>query len=77
MAALPLPELLTHLTPQEKLFFDYIDAQLDKVELFFMNREKELLIRTETLREQLSELQHHRELYMHVFDVFISRFYDT
>ena len=61
MAALPLPELLTHLTPQEKLFFDYIDAQLDKIELFFMDREKELLIRTKTLREQLSELQHHRE----------------
>lgn len=61
MAALLLPELLTHLTPKEKSFFDYIDAQLDKIELFYTDREKELSIRTETLREQLSELQHHRE----------------
>jgi len=61
VAALPLSELLAHLTPQEKSFFDYIDAQLDKIELFYMNREKELLVRTETLREQLSELQNHRE----------------
>jgi len=61
MTVLPIPELLAHLTPQEKSFFDYIDAQLDKIELFYMSREKELLVRTGTLREQFSELQNHRE----------------
>ena len=65
MDTLPLQELLTHLTPPEKSFFDYFDAQLEKIEAFYVSREKELLIRTQTLQEQLSELQNHRE-FVHV-----------
>lgn len=68
ISTLPLQELLTHLTPPEKSFFDYFDAQLEKIEAFYVSREKELLIRTQTLQEQLSELQNHREFVHQVND---------
>jgi SPX domain protein involved in polyphosphate accumulation len=62
MAALPLREILGQLTSQEMGFFNYIDAQLEKVESFYSSREKELVCRTRLLQEQLRELQDHRKL---------------
>lgn len=62
MAALPLSELLVQLAPQEVAFFAHLDSQLEKVETFFSAREKELLLRTQLLQDQLRELRDHRKL---------------
>ncbi|KAF7763567.1 hypothetical protein Agabi119p4_8104 [Agaricus bisporus var. burnettii] len=59
MAALPLGELRTHLSPQEEAFFDHLDAQLEKVESFYSAREGEMIARTALLQQQLLELQDH------------------
>ncbi|KDR80317.1 hypothetical protein GALMADRAFT_62135, partial [Galerina marginata CBS 339.88] len=63
LAALPLHELLTQLSPQEVSFFLLLDSQLDKVESFYLAREKEMLARGHTLQLQLKELQDHRKLF--------------
>ncbi|KAF8966562.1 SPX domain-containing protein [Flammula alnicola] len=63
LAALPLHELLTQLSPYEVSFFILLDAQLDKVESFYLAREKEMLARGHTLRIQLNELNDHRKLF--------------
>ncbi|KAF9010011.1 SPX domain-containing protein [Cyathus striatus] len=62
LAALPLQELLPELSSHEFEFFAMLDAQLDKVESFYIAREKEMLARGKLLQEQLSELNDHREL---------------
>ncbi|PPQ97841.1 LOW QUALITY PROTEIN: hypothetical protein CVT26_012937 [Gymnopilus dilepis] len=59
----PLHEVLAHLTPQEKAFFTLLDSQLDKVESFYMAREKEMLARGRILQQQLEELRDHRKLF--------------
>lgn len=59
MAALPLGELRTQLSPQENAFFDHMDAQLEKVESFYSAREGEMSARTALLQQQLLELQDH------------------
>ncbi|KAF9482763.1 SPX-domain-containing protein [Pholiota conissans] len=63
-AALPLHELLTQLSPHEVSFFTLLDAQLDKVESFYLAREKEMLARGRTLQLQLDELSDHRKLFL-------------
>ncbi|KAF9525090.1 EXS family-domain-containing protein, partial [Crepidotus variabilis] len=55
--------LLTYLTPHEVSFFTLLDAQLDKVESFYLEREKEMLARGQMLQLQLRELQDHRRLF--------------
>lgn len=40
-----------------------LDAQLDKVESFYIAREKEMLDRTYMLQVQLNELNDHRKLF--------------
>jgi len=40
-----------------------LDAQLDKVESFYIVREKEMLDRTYMLQVQLKELNDHRKLF--------------
>lgn len=64
LAALPLHELLTQLSPHEVSFFTMLDAQLDKVESFYLAREKEMLARGHTLQIQLKELNDHRKLFL-------------
>ncbi|KAF9051366.1 SPX domain-containing protein [Panaeolus papilionaceus] len=64
LTALPLHELLTHLSPHEVSFFTMLDAQLDKVESFYLAREKEMLSRGELLQVQLKELDEHRKLFL-------------
>ena len=39
---IPLMELLPELTPVEKAFFEKLDEELDKVESFYCEREKEM-----------------------------------
>jgi hypothetical protein len=62
LGALPLHELLTLLTPLEAAFFTMLDAQLDKVESFYLDREKEIRARGRLLQTQLIELNEHRNL---------------
>ena len=66
-ANLPLRNIITQLTPQELAFFSMIDAQLDKVESFYLAREKEMVARSFVLLNQLKDLKSHR-------DVFVCRF---
>lgn len=64
LAALPLHLLLEHLSLHEVSFFTMLDAQLDKIESFYLAREKEMLARGHTLKVQLGELQAHRQLFL-------------
>jgi hypothetical protein len=66
-ASLPLHKIITQLTPQELAFFSMINAQLDKVESFYLAREKEMMARSFVLLNQLKDLIDHR-------DVFVCRF---
>ncbi|TRM56258.1 EXS family-domain-containing protein, partial [Schizophyllum amplum] len=54
--------LLTLLSPLEMGFFALLDNEREKIEKFYVAREKELQERTTLLREQLNELADHREL---------------
>ncbi|KAL0578222.1 Xenotropic and polytropic retrovirus receptor 1 [Marasmius crinis-equi] len=60
---IPLNTLLTLLTPEQAKFFNYLDTQLEKIESFYVSREKELLERTTVLQQQLDELRQHRETF--------------
>lgn len=51
------------LSPVERQFFVILDGELDKVEKFYGDREKEAIIFSSMLKEQLRELQAHRKLY--------------
>ncbi|KAJ3565291.1 hypothetical protein NP233_g7722 [Leucocoprinus birnbaumii] len=62
MAVLPLQELLSHLTPQEASFFRYLDVQLDKIQFFYSEREKEALAQTQLLHKQLQALSDHQKI---------------
>ena len=59
----PLHEILPLLDPAEAAFFTLLDAELDKVERFYLDREKEFLGRTRALEVQLRELGEHRRLF--------------
>ncbi|CAL1699593.1 unnamed protein product [Somion occarium] len=60
---IPMMELLPALNTVQKAFFEKLDAQLDKVETFYVGREKEMKTRVNTLKIQLQELKDHRRLY--------------
>ncbi|KAI0631231.1 SPX domain-containing protein [Trametes polyzona] len=60
---LPLMELLPQLTPVERAFFDKLDEELDKIESFYCEREREMRHRANLLKEQLQELQDHRRAF--------------
>lgn len=63
-AELPLHEILTQLTPKELTFFSMLDAQLAKVESFYVAREQEMMARSLVLLNQLKELKDHREVFL-------------
>ena len=64
-ANLPLHKIITQLTtPQELAFLSMIDAQLDKVESFYLAREKEMVARSFVLRNQLEDLKDHRDAFV-------------
>jgi SPX domain protein involved in polyphosphate accumulation len=58
-----MAELLSHLNPVETKFFETLDGELDKVESFYKDREKDAIIRAAILKEQLRELQDHRKAF--------------
>ncbi|KAI0763437.1 SPX domain-containing protein [Trametes elegans] len=60
---IPLMELLPQLTPVERAFFEKLDQELDKVESFYCEREREMRHRGHLLKEQLQELQDHRRAF--------------
>ncbi|KAJ6588945.1 SPX domain-containing protein [Mycena capillaripes] len=51
------------LSPPELAFFSTLDAELEKIESFYLAREKEMKIHTELLEDQLNELDEHQRLY--------------
>jgi SPX domain len=61
---LSLHEVLAQLTPQELTFFSMLDAQLDKVETFYLARENEMVAQNFLLLSQLEELKDHREVFL-------------
>ena len=63
----PLHKIINQLTPQELAFFSMIDAQLNKVESFYLAKEKEMVARSFVLLNQLENLKDHR-------DAFVCRF---
>ncbi|KAJ7485253.1 SPX domain-containing protein [Mycena latifolia] len=60
---LPLRQLMPLLSPPELAFFTTLDAELDKIETFYVAREKEMQLRTKLLEDQLNELSEHRKLF--------------
>lgn len=47
----------------ERIFFDYLDDQVDEAEMFFDERYREAGVRLGALKEQFSELAQHRRAY--------------
>ncbi|KAH8829054.1 SPX domain-containing protein [Flagelloscypha sp. PMI_526] len=60
---LTLRTLLPQLTKNERLFFDKLDKELEKIEGFYLDREKEMAQRTEALKVQLEELEEHKAVF--------------
>lgn len=58
-----LAELFVVLTPLERQFFTLLDAELEKVDTFYKERETEALARVRILKEQLRELKDHRNIF--------------
>ncbi|GJE94840.1 SPX and EXS domain-containing protein [Phanerochaete sordida] len=66
--SIPLKDLLPLLSPVHRAFFDKLDRELDKVDSFYLEREKEMRTKTSTLKAQLKELQDHRRLFHELHD---------
>lgn len=58
-----LKDLLPTLTPTQRKFFDKLDLELEKIETFYLDREKDARQRSEALRVQLHELRDHRRVF--------------
>jgi hypothetical protein len=63
-AFLPLSELLPLLPPSCILFFNALDQELEKVDMFYMDRETEMKLRSAKLEEQLGELFQHQVVHV-------------
>ncbi|KAI0087370.1 SPX domain-containing protein [Irpex rosettiformis] len=61
--SIPLKDLIPALNPLQKAFFDKLDGELDKVETFYIEREKEMHTKVSVLKGQLHELQEHRRVF--------------
>ncbi|KAG8932567.1 hypothetical protein FRC01_013197 [Tulasnella sp. 417] len=55
--------LLANVPELERNFFDYLDEQVDKAEMFFDERYREAGVRLSALKEQFAELSQHRRAY--------------
>jgi len=51
------------MTPLELQFFQLLDSELNKVQAFYREREKEALVRCALIREQLNGLEDHRKIF--------------
>jgi archaellum biogenesis protein FlaJ (TadC family) len=60
---MPLCDLLPTLPPVHIAFFTYLDKQLDKIDSFYSEREKEAQARNHALEIQLRELKDHRKIF--------------
>ncbi|KAF7316200.1 Signal transduction protein [Mycena indigotica] len=60
---LPLRELLPLLSPLELAFFTTLDAEVEKIEKFYVAREHDMKLLTNLLEQQLAELDEHRKLF--------------
>ncbi|KAI0759780.1 hypothetical protein BC629DRAFT_1055295 [Irpex lacteus] len=61
--SVPLKDLIPALNPLQKAFFDKLDGELEKVETFYVEREKDMHARVSVLKGQLHELQEHRRVF--------------
>lgn len=55
--------MLSDLPTYHVKFFDMLDAELAKVETFYIEREGEMYERAKMLREQLDQLEMHRRTF--------------
>jgi len=60
---MPLHSLLPTLPPLHIAFFTYLDKQLEKIDTFYSEREKEAQARSKELEIQLRELKDHRKIF--------------
>lgn len=60
---LPLHTILFDLPATHTRFFDMLEGELEKVETFYAEREKEMQELAKRLREQLNELGVHRQMF--------------
>ncbi|KAJ7892875.1 SPX domain-containing protein [Mycena olivaceomarginata] len=60
---LPLRDLMPLLSPPELAFFTTLDAELEKIEAFYVARENEMKVHTQLLELQLNELDEHKRLF--------------
>ena len=60
---MPLHALLPTLPSVHLTFFTYLDKQLDKIDKFYLEREKEAQARSKALEIQLRELKDHRKIF--------------
>lgn len=58
-----LQEVLSELSSSEMAFVHALDFELEKIETFYLDREKEMSARALVLNEQLLELTYHREVF--------------
>ncbi|KAJ7634889.1 SPX domain-containing protein [Roridomyces roridus] len=58
---LPLRQLIPLLSPLERAFFSTLDAEVEKIETFYVTREEEMRQRTDLLEKQLEELSEHKK----------------
>lgn len=63
-------EALETMTPLQIQFFEALDMELAKVQSFYREREKDALMRSGLIKEQLNELKDHRRIF-HVCRPFI------
>ncbi|KAH7923429.1 SPX-domain-containing protein [Leucogyrophana mollusca] len=59
----PLHVLLPLLPPLHADFFAFLDAELEKIDSFYAEREREMADRGRRLHEQLAELRDHRKVF--------------
>ena len=59
------------LSPPELAFFSALDAELEKIEAFYIARENEMKVHSELLGLQLKELDEHRRLFNVMFPMMI------
>jgi xenotropic and polytropic retrovirus receptor 1 len=53
---------MLQLSPEETKFFDMLDSELDRIESFYVTREKESQERLGMLRGQLNQLNEHKKI---------------
>lgn len=64
---LPLYAILLTLPPIHIEFFTYLDEQLEKINSFYLEREKEAQSRSKALDIQLRELEDHRKIFFEAY----------